>query len=260
MLLKINAAKFLVKLGDFFQELPIFILQPKDLIHLGRISYSKTSSIALWADRDFIDSGLFPNEIELFDALPTKKGNLLLLGMGGGREAIFFAKAGFRVTGVDFIYELVEKAVEYARERDVEIHGIAEEISQLDFFPASFDVAWFSSSMYSSIPGRKARIEILKRVEKWLSPQGHVACGFYWNPDVNYGKFRWSLGKAFSWLTFGNIQCEQGDIFKNHLEFLHAFGSKEKLREEFKEAGFEVIQFIFPKDSNNASALLRKKN
>lgn len=234
-------------------------MRPKDLIRFGRISYSKQSSISSWASTEFIESGLFSGEIELFEVLPTQSGKLLMLGMGGGREAIFLAKAGFHVTGVDFVEEHIKKALSYARQIGIQLQGIYQEISKLNFSPSSFDVVWYSCSIYSSIPGRSDRIDILKRVSKWLTSQGVVVCNFYWNPFIRKGKFRWWVGKAFSWLTFGNIKCERGDILKNNLEFLHAFNSKEQLCKEFAEAGFEVVQFFFPENSNNAGALLRKR-
>ena len=151
----------------------------------------------------------------------------MLLGMGGGKEAIYFAKAGFRVTGIDFIEKMVAKAMENARQRNVEIQGKVQEISRLDFKPACFDVVWYSCSIYSSIPGRKTRIEMLKRVGDWL--------------------------------TQGNIRSEKGDILKDNIEFLHAFSSRIELESEFTDAGFEMVYSHFPQDVINGGALLRKK-
>lgn len=239
--------------------MPVFILRPQELIRFGQISYSKPSSLSLWTGVELIDSGLFPGEKELFSALPRQSGGLLLLGMGGGREAIFLARAGFRVTGVDFIAEMVEKAMEYARQKKVEIKGVVGEISRLKFNPNSFDVVWYSCSIYSATPGKKARIETLKRVGEWLTPQGLVVCGFFWNPAVKLGRFKWQIGKVFSRLTFGNTKCEQGDILVHNMEFLHAFASKADLLAEFAEAGFELVQFCFPENSHHAGALLRQK-
>ncbi len=207
---------------------------------------------------DFVDSGLLSGEKELFAELESKKGNLLLLGLGGGREAIFFAKSGFRVTGIDFVKEMVDKSMAHARESNVEIQGVVQDISQLDFPHGSFDVIWFSCSIYSSVPGRKKRIEMLARAKQLLVPEGRVACLFYWNPSVRHGNKRWVAGKLLSWLTLGNFSCEKGDILKNNQEFLHAFSNQDDLHAEFAEAGFEVLRFVFPDASHNAGALLRK--
>lgn len=258
--MRIKVAVFLVRTGSFLQKLPVFILRSKDLIKFGRISYGKPSSISFWTGADFIDSGLFPGEKELFEELKQKRGNLLLLGLGGGREAIFLARSGFQVTGVDFVKEMVDGAMANARQRKVEIKGEVQEISRLDFPACSFDVAWFSCSIYSAVPGKKARIAMLGRVGRLLVPGGHVVCFFYWNPSVGQGRFSWAVGRALSWITQGNFSCEKGDILKNNQEFLHAFSDPEDVRAEFAAAGFEVLRFIFPEASHNAGALLRKKN
>jgi len=183
-----------------------------------------------------------------------------LLGVGGGREAIVLAKSGFAVTGVDFIREMVERSIANARERGVEILGEVQEISRMDFAPASFDAIWFSCSIYSSVPGKKSRIALLSRAGKSLAPGGRIVCFFYWNPSVNNGKIRWVAGKALSWITFGNTASERGDVLKNNQEFLHAFSREEDIRAEFEEAGFDVLRFVYPESSHNAGALLRKNN
>lgn len=184
----------------------------------------------------------------------------MLLGLGGGREAIFFAKSGFRVTGVDFVKEMVDRSMAYARKNDLAIQGAVQEISRLDFPPGSFEVVWFSCSIYSSIPGRKKRIEMLARAGKLLAPEGRVACLFYWNPSIRQGNMKRAVGKLISWLTLGNFSYEKGDLLKNNQEFLHAFSNQDDLRSEFSEAGFEVLRFVFPDASHNAGALLRKND
>lgn len=258
--LKLFFTRFLIKAGLFLQESPIFILRPRDLIRFGKENYCRPSALDFWADKDFVDSGLFPGEKELFFELGEGKGKLLMLGVGGGREAIVLAKSGFAVTGVDFIKEMVERSIANARERGVEILGKVQEISRLDFAPASFDVIWFSCSLYSSVPGKNRRISMLSRAGKSLTPEGRIVCFFYWNPSITNGKIRRMAGKALSWITFGNTASERGDILKNNQEFLHAFSREEDLRAEFEEAGFEVLRFVYPESSHNAGALLRKKN
>jgi len=257
--LRIKISLFLNKAGKFLQEFPIFFLKPSQLKKISGKSYGTPASIDLWTGKDFIDMGLFPGEKELFELLPRKKGDLLLLGIGGGREALVLGKSGFKITGVDFIKELVEKAVEYGENSGIEINGVIEEITNIEFDPESFDVIWYSCSIYSSIPGRKNRINSLIRSREMLRPEGHVACFFYWNPNVRSGRIRWKIGKLISWITFGNRTFEKGDIFKDNLEFLHAFSDKEVLKSEFNESGFEVVEFFFPENSNNACALLKKK-
>ncbi|MEN8154708.1 MAG: class I SAM-dependent methyltransferase [Acidobacteriota bacterium] len=256
--MRIRISKFLIKAGIFLQEIPVYFLRPKQLTKFGRESYSKASSVNFWAGKDFVNSGLLPGEKELFNKLPVKNGDLLILGLGGGREAIFLGKNGFNVTGVDFVDEMVEKAVENGKDAGIRIHGKVQDVSSLDFNLESFDVVWFSCSIYSSIPGRNKRIKVLSESGKILKHDGYVACFFYWNPQIRSGRFRWKLGKFLSKITFGNTKYEKGDILKDNYEFLHAFFDTEDLNSEFKSAGFEVVQYFFPENSHNACALLKK--
>lgn len=48
------------------------------------------------------------------EKIPLKQGRVLVLCMGGGREAIALAQRGFEVVGVDFVPEVLEKARENA--------------------------------------------------------------------------------------------------------------------------------------------------
>lgn len=256
--MRISISRFLIKTGVFLQQVPVFFLRPGQLTKFGQKSYNRPSSINFWTGQAFVNSGLYPGEKELLNIIPVKKGDLLILGLGGGREAISLAKSGFNVTGVDFISEMVDKAVQNGISAGIKIRGEVQEVTKLDFNPESFDIIWFSCSIYSSIPGRKSRIKTLVRSGELLKPDGYIACFFYWNPHIKKGRAGWILGKFISWLTLGNTKCEKGDILKDNLEFLHAFSDTDDLKSEFESAGFEVVRFIFPENSHNACALLKK--
>jgi len=257
--LRIPITFFINKLGKFLQNSPVFLLRPSQLKRISKQSYNTTNSAEFWGDKNFVNQGFFPGEKEVFELLNKKKGNLLLLGIGGGREALVLGKAGFNITGVDFVKELLDKAIENGKEAGIEIKGIHSDIANINVDPDSFDVIWYSCSIYSSIPGRKKRIKNLKWSGEMLKSDGFIACFFYWNPSAAGGNLRWKLGKFLSRITFGNTTYEKGDIYKDNLEFLHAFYDKENLISEFDEAGFQVIDFIFPENSNNACALLKKR-
>ncbi len=250
---------FINRIGKFLQNSPVFLLRPSQLKKLSKQSYNTINSAEFWGSKIFVNQGLFPGENEIFNLLDKKRGDLLLLGIGGGREALVLGKAGFNITGVDFVKELVDKSVENGINAGIEIKGINSDIADFNFRPESFDVIWYSCSIYSSIPGRKNRIKSLERSANMLKNDGRVACFFYWNPSAARGNLRWKLGKFVSIIVFGNRMFEKGDVFKDNLEFLHAFYDKELLINEFDDAGFDVIEFIFPEDSHNACALLRKK-
>ena len=95
------------------------------------------------------------------EKLPIKKGCLLLLGISGGRRAMAFDGMGFNVTGVNYIAELVDKTVQNLANAGIKIQGMVEEISNLHVERSFYDVAWLSSEMYSCIPGRQRRVDML---------------------------------------------------------------------------------------------------
>ena len=107
------------------------------------------------------------------------------MGVGGGREAIPLAQKGFEVTGVDFVPEMVAQAKANARRHNVEIEGLVQDISNLEVAQASFDVIWFTTGLYSSIPTRALRISMLQRIHHALRQEGCVVCQFSWNPSAH---------------------------------------------------------------------------
>lgn len=79
-----------------------------------------------------------PPDLEPFaDALP-KGGSVLDAGCAGGRDAKYFAKRGFAVTGVD----LAETFVEEARKNVPGGVFLKADVMNLPFPPESFDAVW----------------------------------------------------------------------------------------------------------------------
>lgn len=103
--IRIQIAKYLILLGGLIQALAIMVLRPKHLIEFSRQFYQRQDVIDLWTGDDCLGRGLSTDENLMLDQIPKKEGNLLILGVGGGREAIPLGRMGFNVTGVDFIPE-----------------------------------------------------------------------------------------------------------------------------------------------------------
>ena len=94
-------AKYLIHIGSFIQSLAVVVMKPDDLIGFSRMSYDAPRSIDSWAEASLVDSGLSEDEQKALEYLPEKSGELLLLGVGGGREAIPLGRMGFNITAVD---------------------------------------------------------------------------------------------------------------------------------------------------------------
>ena len=246
--------RFLIRLGSFIQSLAVVTMRPDDLVTFGLETYAK--NVESLSRKELLEVGLNPEEKTLVQKLPMKKGQLLLLGVGGGREAIPLAKMGFKVTGLDFVPEMVEKARENALRQGLKIKGLTQEISRLEAPANYYDVVWLSAAMYSCVPTRKRRIEMLKRIGKALKPRGYFVCQFSWNSRSGSSRKVEVLRRAFGFISLGNMWYEQGDMLSGNVEFLHQFSSEHSLKLEFKEGGFEVVFLYIPEGAIRGGAVL----
>jgi 2-polyprenyl-3-methyl-5-hydroxy-6-metoxy-1,4-benzoquinol methylase len=69
-----------------------------------------------------------------------KVGNALDIAMGEGRNAVFLAKKGFAVTGVDISEVAVKKAKQLAKENKVKINAIVEDLNHYQIKKDFYDV------------------------------------------------------------------------------------------------------------------------
>jgi len=273
---RVTIGRLLIRVGVFIQSIGIFIqhlsrsthsmavmvMKPDDLVKFSQESYSRGTSLDYFGSKDLVNVGLNPDETVIFKMIPLKKGKLLLLGLGGGREAIFFSKMGFEVTGVDFVPEMVENAVENAASFGMKINGLVQDMSKLDLGTDCYDIIWVSAGMYSSIPTKERRIEMLQRTCKFLKEKGYFICTFSFNEKYGVASpIREFAKKALALMTLGNFSYEKGDIISGQSEFLHFFSSVEELSFEFESGGFEATKIHIPKKPSPWSlALLTKKN
>jgi 2-polyprenyl-3-methyl-5-hydroxy-6-metoxy-1,4-benzoquinol methylase len=232
-------------------------MRPDDLVEFSRqCYYSKKIALDYWSSDEIVAGGLNSLETALLEKVPIKNGQLLLLGVGGGREAIPLARLGFEVTGLDFVPEMVEQAKQNAARNGVHLEGLVQEISQLDLPPDSYDIVWLSNRMYSCVPTRDRRIAMLQRIHKTLRPGGYFICSFHWAKRAVFPLRVELARKIFALLTSGNLWYEPGDILWHNAEFLHAFSSETDLRSEFEEGGFVAIDFLIPESEIEAMASL----
>jgi 2-polyprenyl-3-methyl-5-hydroxy-6-metoxy-1,4-benzoquinol methylase len=257
MELRVYLGDFLIRLGRFFQTLSLAVMTPDNLITYNHNAYTETESLTNWSSPDTVEIGLFPQEADLLQKTGRSKGSLLLLGIGGGREAIPFAQMGFEVTGVDFVPEMVARAVENADRRGIEISPLVQEISIIELPAAAYDIIWFSTALYSSVPTKKKRTQMLRRMKPALKPGGQVICQFNWDSGYSGSLTAHRLRKIVAALTMGNTGYEWGDYFWADREFMHAFSSEHALQEEFLTAGFRIIDLIIPESGMNGAAILK---
>jgi len=245
-------------MSKLIESLALMVLRPDDLVEFGRQMYMRPHNVTAWSRDDLVQPGLNLDEQILLDKLPLKQGRLLLLGAGGGREAIPLAQAGFAVTGVDFVPEMIEQAKANAEKAGVRLEGLVQEISRLDVPSESYDVVWLSAAMYSCVPTRQRRIAMLKRIHGALRSGGYFLCQFHWGGGEPLSRRGEWLKRAFAWLTLGNLTWEPGDMLWGNVEFIHGFQSEAELLAEFIAGGFAVVDLRVHEHIPRGEAILRR--
>lgn len=252
---RIAIARFLILAGHFMQNLPVLIMRPKDILAFSRSTYSAPHVIHMFSEPSCVDSGLTDFELTLVSRLylPAK---LLLLGSGGGREAIALTKRGFEVIALDFCPEQIQALHQNAKRHSVRIQSLLQEMSKLDVAHASFDILWMSSIMYSCLPTANMRKHMVNRFTLALRPGGIFVCQFRYEPErVIKKEF---LRKLLAWITLGNFSYEKGDMIWGNREFIHAFFSEKEVIAEVAPAGFEAINIQLLPNLNSGAILFKK--
>lgn len=256
---RIFLAKGMSRLGRLLQSMALMVMRPDDSIEFGRRDYGRPASLDAWAKDKLVDSGWEPEGKELLMDVPLREADVLVLGAGGGRDSIPFARMGHRVTAVDFVPGMVERAEDNARRRGLNLTGVVQEISRVDFPSESFDLVFLSAAMYSSVPTRRRRVAMLERIRGVLRPEGYFVCQFSWNPGLSLNPKGEFLKKVVAGATLGYLGYERGDQLWGSVEFQHFFSSQQELEQEFAEGGFEIINLRLPEGEIRGGAVLRKQ-
>lgn len=253
---RIKKAKSIVEFGYLLNSLAFMVMRTEDLVAYSQQIYKSPTSITKWGGENSLKDELNNEEKQFLTKLPQKSGDLLMLGLGGGREAIPLARLGFSVTGVDFVPSMIENALENARKAGVRIKGLIQEFSSLNVPPESYDVVWFSTDLYSCIPTREKRIHALQMIFQALRPGGCCICQFNYSEEPP-DKHKERLKRILARLSGGNLAYEVGDHMSwGYIGFSHTFKENDTLCEEFKAAGFELLDLQI--DNNSGSAIIQK--
>ena len=97
-------------------------------------------------------------------------GKILLLGEGEGRNAVYAAKCGWKVTAVDFSEQAKSKALTLAKDNNVSIEYIVSNLGEYEFPSNEFDNV---SLIYIHIPS-EIREKILSSIIPSLKKGGSV--------------------------------------------------------------------------------------
>jgi tellurite methyltransferase len=134
--------------------------------HLSGVKSSKDSKVE-WDQRyarsTFIYGKAPANFLaENYHYIPFE-GNVLDMGMGEGRNAVFLAQKGYKVTGIDISSVAVKKANSLAQEFGVKIKGVVASLKEYKIPPHSYDAI---VCFYFVDRG------LIDKMKSWLKPGG----------------------------------------------------------------------------------------
>ena len=118
----------------------LLLLSP---IALSQGEGESDSTKARWDERYDRDMYIYGKEpaaflIQKMDEL--KKGKVLVLAMGEGRNAVYLAQNGFDVTGVDISEVAIEKCNRLAKERNTTVNAVVADLTDYDMGEGQFDL------------------------------------------------------------------------------------------------------------------------
>lgn len=127
--------------------------------------------------------GTAPNDFlrEQVRSLPPG-GRVLCLAEGEGRNAVFLAERGFRVTGVDGSKVGLEKAQRLARERGVKLETIVADLRNFDLGAGQWDAI---VSIWCHVPPA-LRASLHPRIVAALAPGGVFLLEHYHPRQLEY--------------------------------------------------------------------------
>jgi 2-polyprenyl-3-methyl-5-hydroxy-6-metoxy-1,4-benzoquinol methylase len=119
--------------------------------------------------RPLWDSGITPPELwQFIEKNPS--GRAIDLGCGTGTNAISLARHGWHVTGVDFANRAIEQARRKAREQNLSINFIVDDVTRLSDVIGPFDLILDIGCFHGILPN--LRPVYLKSISRILVPGG----------------------------------------------------------------------------------------
>lgn len=134
--------------------------------HLSGVKTSQDSKTQ-WDEKYSRSSFIFGKSpvqflAENYQYIPYE-GTVLDMGMGEGRNAVFLAQKGYKVTGVDISSVAVKKSYLLAQEFGVKIKGVVASLSDYKIAPESFDAIVCFYYVDRSL---------VEKIKSWLKPGG----------------------------------------------------------------------------------------
>jgi 2-polyprenyl-3-methyl-5-hydroxy-6-metoxy-1,4-benzoquinol methylase len=110
-----------------------------------------------------------PNQFVEAELADLEPGTALDLACGEGRNAVWLAKRGWEVTGVDFSSVALDRARQMATEEGVDVEWVEGDMHTWDS-ERTFDLVLIAYLHLTA----QARADLVKRAVGWVAPGGHL--------------------------------------------------------------------------------------
>jgi tellurite methyltransferase len=240
MKLALNYFLLMFQVFALFNSAKAFSKDPIHPTRLEQLTGVKTNLDAkhFWDDKYNKKNYIYgkspaPFLAENFDIIP-RQAQILDMGMGEGRNAVFLAQKGHAVTGVDISSVAVKKAQDLAGENSVKIKTMVASLNDYPFPPHSFDVI-----ICFYYVDRK----LISKMYQWLKPSGIII----------YEAFTLKERDKF------NLKNEPEEFFLKPQELLYLFKDFRLLKyeEPLHENSFRASA-IFKKEAVSLSHWIKK--
>ncbi len=215
--------------------------------------YSETEEFLIWTDN--VNNGLEKvEEILIKKYFTNKKGKILDIGCGGGREAIALYKMGYtNIIGIDFVKKIIKKARENARNYGTDIIFKVGNAVDLKFQENEFDYIVMFKQCYGHIPKRINRLKALKEAKRVLKDNGFIILTTSWmNSRFVYRFYFFFMNIVRRFYNPFNLESNDAFIFRTggKYNFLKSFKKRavfhwhnpEEIIEDAREVGLEVLK------------------
>jgi len=228
----------LYRLTAVFDALNVAVFTPEEMAGIGRKAYNNL--VESFSSEESIMTGLVDWEKETVERFAARKGSFLVLGAGGGREAIALAKMGFRVVGIDSSPVMLEVGRQNAERWKVAVDFREGDFLSSDTGDEKFDYCLLSCVMYSSVPSSEMRVKMLRHIRNNLSDKGILIIHFLLRPKNAPDKGK-NIKLMVARLVRGNTGYRTGDSFSTALHFMRYFPDDGEVISEVSQAGFRVL-------------------
>ena len=219
-----------------------FVRDPGSSLRCVAEKYNDAEEVLYYSQRAF--EGLDEEERLLVEQFMRRRGRVLIIGCGAGREAFALAELGFQVVGIDVASGMIAEAKRHAQTSGRNIHFEVKSATTLDYPSNSFEYVLLSAGVYSYIPTRQLRINTLRKINDLLTPNGILFLSTLYK--TRSPLLRVSLYDAFRGIAKSimkkRLHSEPGDIL---VRYVSPIGTPSKLCyvHIFKEAS-EVLEEI----------------